>query len=48
MGIQNIRALVFGLRDIDENVRKIYQQNYGIMPESDINKINIEIVILFG
>lgn len=27
--------------DIDENVRKIYQENYGIKPEGDINKINI-------
>ena len=28
--------------DIDENVRKIYMENYGIKPEGDINKINIE------
>lgn len=27
--------------DIDEGVRNIYNENYGIMPESDINKINI-------
>jgi len=27
--------------DIDENVRKIYQENYGIKPEGNINKINI-------
>jgi len=28
--------------DIDENVRKIYTENYGITPEGDINNINIE------
>jgi DNA (cytosine-5)-methyltransferase 1 len=28
--------------DIDDNVRKIYKENYGILPESDINNINIE------
>lgn len=27
--------------DIDENVRNIYKENYGIKPEGDINKINI-------
>ena len=27
--------------DIDENVRKIYQENYGIKPEGNINNINI-------
>jgi DNA (cytosine-5)-methyltransferase 1 len=30
--------------DIDEGVRKIYQENYGITPEGDINKINIDIM----
>jgi DNA (cytosine-5)-methyltransferase 1 len=30
--------------DIDENVRKIYEENYGIQPEGDINKINIETI----
>ena len=28
--------------DIDNNIRKIYKENYGITPEGDINKINIE------
>lgn len=28
--------------DIDEGVRKIYEENYGIKPEGDINKINID------
>uniref|UniRef100_A0A6C0D2F5 DNA (cytosine-5-)-methyltransferase n=1 Tax=viral metagenome TaxID=1070528 RepID=A0A6C0D2F5_9ZZZZ len=28
--------------DIDENVRKIYQENYGIKPAGDINEVNIE------
>ena len=27
--------------DIDEGVRNVYKENYGIMPKSDINKINI-------
>tara|TARA_Y100001958_G_C21240905_1_gene568591 strand:- start:2304 stop:3335 length:1032 start_codon:yes stop_codon:yes gene_type:complete len=27
--------------DIDEGVRNIYEENYGIKPEGDINKINI-------
>jgi len=27
--------------DIDENVRKIYNENYNLMPEGDINKIKI-------
>jgi DNA (cytosine-5)-methyltransferase 1 len=39
---ENIKYKCIFACDIDENVRKIYQQNYGIMPESDINKINIE------
>uniref|UniRef100_A0A6C0D2G2 DNA (cytosine-5-)-methyltransferase n=1 Tax=viral metagenome TaxID=1070528 RepID=A0A6C0D2G2_9ZZZZ len=30
--------------DIDENVRKIYEENYGIKPEGDINTINIETI----
>jgi len=28
--------------DIDESVREIYKENYGITPEGDINKVNIE------
>jgi len=28
--------------DIDEGVRNIYQENYGLTPEGDINKINID------
>ena len=28
--------------DIDEDVRNIYEENYGIKPEGDINKINID------
>ncbi len=28
--------------DIDEGVRKIYHENYGIKPKGDINKINID------
>jgi DNA (cytosine-5)-methyltransferase 1 len=28
--------------DIDDNVRKIYKENYGITPEGDINNIKIE------
>jgi len=28
--------------DIDPHVRKLYEDNYGIKPEGDINKINIE------
>lgn len=28
--------------DIDDNVRKIYEKNYKIIPHSDINKIDIE------
>jgi DNA (cytosine-5)-methyltransferase 1 len=28
--------------DIDENVRKIYETNYGLMPDGDINKVNID------
>lgn len=28
--------------DINDNVRKIYKENYGITPEGDINNINIE------
>jgi len=30
--------------DIDENVRNIYAENYGLKPEGDINKINIETI----
>jgi DNA (cytosine-5)-methyltransferase 1 len=30
--------------DIDENVRKIYHENYGINPDGDINGINIETI----
>jgi DNA (cytosine-5)-methyltransferase 1 len=28
--------------DIDEHVRKLYEDNYGLKPEGDINQINIE------
>ena len=28
--------------DIDEGVRNIYEENYGIKPAGDINKINID------
>ena len=28
--------------DIDEGVRNIYEENYGLKPEGDINKINID------
>lgn len=28
--------------DIDEGIQKIYNENYGIKPEGDINKINID------
>ena len=28
--------------DIDENCRKIYQKNYGILPHGDITKINVD------
>ena len=28
--------------DIDENVRKIYKENYGLTPSGDINQINID------
>jgi len=28
--------------DIDDNVRKIYKENYGITPEGDINKVDFE------
>lgn len=30
--------------DIDDNVRKIYELNYGIKPAGDINEINIETI----
>ena len=30
--------------DIDENVRKIYESNYGIKPVGDINEINIDTI----
>ena len=30
--------------DVDNNIRKIYKENYGIEPEGDINKINIETI----
>jgi len=30
--------------DIDEGVRNIYEENYGIKPEGDINKINIDVM----
>jgi DNA (cytosine-5)-methyltransferase 1 len=30
--------------DINENIRNIYQENYGIKPEGDINKIDIDII----
>jgi DNA (cytosine-5)-methyltransferase 1 len=30
--------------DINEGVRKIYEENYGIKPEGDINKINIDTI----
>lgn len=30
--------------DIDEGVRKVYEENYGIKPEGDINKINIDMI----
>tara|TARA_B110000211_G_scaffold204235_1_gene237600 strand:+ start:1542 stop:2480 length:939 start_codon:yes stop_codon:yes gene_type:complete len=30
--------------DINENVRKIYNENYNILPEGDINKINIDLI----
>ena len=28
--------------DINEGVRNVYEENYGIKPEGDINKINID------
>ncbi len=28
--------------DIDEGIRNVYEENYGIKPEGDINKINID------
>lgn len=33
--------------DIDEKVRNIYEENYGIKPEGDINKINIDTIPYF-
>ena len=33
--------------DIDEKVRNIYEENYGIKPEGDINKINIDKIPYF-
>lgn len=30
--------------DINEGIRNIYQENYGIKPEGDINKINIDTI----
>ena len=34
--------------DINENVRKIYNENYNILPEGDINKINIDSIPNFN
>lgn len=34
--------------DIDENCRKVYEQNYHIKPEGDITKINIETIPPFN
>jgi len=30
--------------DINQNVRKIYEENYGIKPEGDINQINLDTI----
>lgn len=30
--------------DIDEGIRKVYEENYGIKPEGDINKVNIDMI----
>jgi DNA (cytosine-5)-methyltransferase 1 len=30
--------------DIDDGARKVYEENYGIKPEGDINKINIDTI----
>ena len=34
--------------DIDEGIRDIYEENYGIKPEGDINKINIDTIPNFN
>jgi DNA (cytosine-5)-methyltransferase 1 len=40
--IDNIKYKCVFACDIDEKVRKIYEENYGIKPEGDIDKIDIE------
>ena len=39
---ENIKYTCVFACDIDDNVRNIYNENYGIMPEGDINNINME------
>jgi len=40
----NIKYTCVFACDINEGVRKVYEENYGIKPEGDINKINIDIM----
>jgi hypothetical protein len=40
--LKNINGECVFACDIDEKCRKSYEENYGILPESDITKINID------
>lgn len=45
--LKNINGTCVFACDIDENCRKIYEKNYGVKPEGDITKINIETIPSF-
>lgn len=36
----NIKYTCVFASDIDNGIKKIYEENYGMIPEGDINKIN--------
>jgi hypothetical protein len=40
--LTNIKGKCVFASDINEDCRKIYEENYGLKPEGDITKINIE------
>jgi DNA (cytosine-5)-methyltransferase 1 len=41
---KNIKYTCVMACDIDEGVRKVYEENYGIKPEGDINEINLDTI----
>jgi DNA (cytosine-5)-methyltransferase 1 len=45
--LKNIQGECVFACDIDEDCRKIYEENYGLKPKSDITKINIEEIPAF-